>query len=245
MFYDRTLQRWVPEGPPALSDDGTSYAYIDGDNKSSRLHLVDLRTKGDRILAQGGPWRVVGLRPDAVYVERVESLPYSEAYGVMVVSRGLSKVPFDGGVPVELTSDTRHWIVAGGAAWGGGSTFDVAGGPNDIVRLDLDSKKLTTWFAPGKRSRLLAIVAGTPLVMAEAADDQLWRVTSPGAAIRIWTGTDAMAPDYPIAVDGSVVWFSSRSQTPAWAIFRYSGDRGLQQVAAFADRPISVAGPCA
>src|SRR5450759_5653510 len=76
MFYDRPLARWVPWGPPALSDDGSTYAYIDGDSNSSRAHLVDVRTKRDSVLAQGGPWRVVGLQPDAVYVMRIEYLPY-------------------------------------------------------------------------------------------------------------------------------------------------------------------------
>ena len=137
-----------------------TYAYIDGNQQSSRIHLVDLRTNHDKLLAEGGPWRIVGLRPDAVYVERLEYFD-TNAYGLLAVSRGL------------------------------------------------------------------------------------WCVPSPDAPVKVWTGTNAIGPDYPIAVDGGVVWFSSRTQTPAWAIYRYSADRGLDLVANFTDHPVTVAGPCA
>jgi hypothetical protein len=248
MFYDRPLKRWVPWAPPALSDDGSSYAYVDGDSNSSRVHLVDVRTDRDIVLAEGGPWRVVGLQPDAVYVMRIEYLPYSEAYGVMAVGRGLWRVPLKGGVPVQLTGDSRNWpFVGAGAAWGEGSTFDVGGGPNDVVRLDLRTLQLTTWFAPGKRSRVLAIDAsGVPLIMSEAAAYELWRVAAPDGAVKVWSAAPgATGPYSPAAVDGSVVWFSSTSLTPSWSIYRYSASRGLELVANFSDHPVSVAGPCA
>jgi hypothetical protein len=246
-FYDRQLARWVPWGPPALAGDGLSYAFVDGDNKSSRLHLVDLRTSGDVVLAQGGPWRVVGVQPDAVYVMLIEYLPESPAYGVIAAGRGLWKAPIKGGAPVRLTSDEREWVVEGGAAWGGGSTVNVAGGPNDIVRLDLRTNQLTTWFAPGKRSHLLAVDSGgAPLIMSEAADQELWRVPAPDGGVQIWAAPiDGPKPSYPVVVDGAVVWFSSANLAPTWSIFRYSWPRGLELVANFTDYPVSVAGPCA
>jgi hypothetical protein len=247
MFYDGPLKRWVPAGPPALASDGLTYAIVAGDTKLSRLYLVDLRTGGEVLLATGGPWQVVGIEPDAVYVMRIEYVE-SPAYGQLPISHGLWRVPRDGGPPVALTSDSTDWQILGsGAAWGGGSTLDVAGGPNDVVRLDLATRQLTTWFSPGMRSRVIAVDRSSAiLVMSEAADDELWRVTSPGRAVKVWSGTtDVLGPWYPAANDGDVVWFSSRSGTPAWAIFRYSPDRGLQQVASFTDHPVSVAGPCA
>jgi hypothetical protein len=248
MFYDRPLARWVPWGPSALSDDGSSYAYVDGDTTASRIHLVDVRTKRDTVVAEGGPWRLVGLQPDAVYVMRIEYLPESPAYGVLVAGRGLWKVPLKGGEPVELTSDGREWpFVAAGAAWGAGSTLDVAGGPNDIVHLDLRTMQVTTWFAAGKRSRLLAVDAtGSALIRTEAAEAELWRVPSPGGAVKVWSGpANGPWPDYPVAVDGGVVWFSSANPTPTWSIYRYSAASGLELVANFSDHPMTVAGPCA
>lgn len=247
MFYDRPLARWVPWGPPALSDDGSTYAYVDGDQGSSRVHLVEVKTERDTVVAQGGPWRLAGLLPDAAYLMRIEYLPYSEAYGVMAVSRGLWKVSLTGGAPVQLTTDSRNWTVGAGAAWGDSSTFDVAGGPNNVVRLDLNTKQSTIWFAPGMRSYVLAIDAGgAPLIMSEAADEELWRVPAPSGAVKAWSGpTNGPRPYGPVAVDGAVVWLSSANMTPSWSIFRYTATAGIELVANFSDHSVSVAGPCA
>jgi hypothetical protein len=246
LFYDRPLARWVPGGPPRLSDDGLLYAYVDGDQTSSRIHLVNLRTNADKVLAAGGPWRIVGIRPDAVYVDRIEYLPYSQAYGVLVADRGLWKVALDGGAPAQLTSDSRGWMVAGGAAWGGG-VLDVAGGPNDIVRLDLKTMNVATWFAPGMRSRVIAVDAnGVPLILSEAADEELWRVPAPNGAVKVWSGPgDGPRPEGSVAVDGRVVWMNGSALARNWIIYRYSAASGLEVVANFTDRLVSVAGPCA
>jgi hypothetical protein len=248
MFYDRPLKRWVPWGPQALSADGLKYAYVDGDSKSSRLHVVDLRSQLDVVVAEGGPWRVVGVQQDSVYVMRVEYLPESLAYGVMQVGRGLWKVPMNGGAPDQLTSDGRNWaLVSGGFVWGDGSTFDIAGGPNDIVRVDVQTKRLTTWFAPGKRSRLLAIDAGgVPLIMSESDTNELWRVPAQDRAVKVWSaGANEMGPYYPVAVDREAVWFSSQSMSREWGLYKYSAPKGVELVARFTDHPVTVAGPCA
>lgn len=248
MFYDRPLKRWLLWSPPAVSEDGLTYAYIDGDKTSSRLHLVDLKTNKDRVLAEGGPWRLVGLLPDAVYVMSIEYLPDSPAFGVMVKGRGLWKVPLEGGAAVQLTNDTRGWVyVSTGAAWASSGTLDVAGGPSDVFRLDLQTREVTTWFARGTRSRLLAVDAsGVPLIMNETDLNELWRVPSPSAGVKVWSAAPkAMGPYAPVAVDGSVVWFSSRSTAREWGIYRYSAEKGVESMASFTDRPVSVAGPCA
>src|SRR6202165_4468809 len=96
----------------------------------------------DKQLAEGGPWRFVGLAPDAVYLMRIEYVD-TAAYGLMAFGRGLWKLPLTGGVAEQLTSDSRSWTFGAGAAWGGGSTMDDGGGPDDIVRLDLKTKQST------------------------------------------------------------------------------------------------------
>jgi hypothetical protein len=248
MFYDRPLKRWVPWGPPALSADGSSYAYVDGDNASSKVHLVDVRTKTDVVLATGGPWRLVGLQPDAVYLMSIRYLPYSEAYGVLAVGQGLWKVPF-GGDPIQLTNnDGRNWsFIGGGAAWGDGSGYNIAGKPNDVVRFDLLTKELTTWFDHGTRAWVLGVdSAGAPLIWSDLSDDEIWRATAPGSAVRLWSGSmDGSRPYAPIAVDGGTVWFSSDSLRPSWQIYRYTVGHGMEVVATFTNHPVTVAGPCA
>lgn len=247
MYYNKQLGRWVPWGPPALSSDGASYAYVDGVQNSSRVHLVDIAKQRDTVLAEGGPWRLVGLASDAVYLMRIEFLPASPAYGVIAAGRGLWKLPVTGGVAEQLTTDGRNWTLGPAAAWGGGSTIDVAGGPNDIVHFDLITKQSTIWFAPGRRSRVLAIDSGgAPLIMSEADNEELWRVPAPNGAVKIWSGsTDVPRPDGQVAVDGGAVWFSSANTTRTWTIFRYTAAAGLEVMANFSDHPVSVAGPCA
>jgi hypothetical protein len=248
MFYDKPLKRWVPWGPPALSADGASYAYVDGDQTSSRIHIVDVRTNVDMVLASGGPWRLAGLQPDAAYVMGLKYLPYSEAYGVMAVGTGLWKVPLTGGDPKQLTNDSRNWpFVTAGAAWGDSSTYDVAGGPNDVVRLDLKTLQTTIWLDPGMRSYLLGFDAGgAPLIASSAAGEHLWHVRGPGEAVELWSGpANGVRPYAPLAADAGTTWFSSINQTLSWSIFRYTAATGMKVVANFTDHPVTVAGPCA
>ena len=248
MFYDRPLKRWVPWGPPALSADGATYAYVDGDNTSSRVHVVDVTTGADVVLATGGPWRLVGLQPDGVYVMSVKYLPYSEAYGVLAVGQGLWKVPLQG-APTQLTHDDgRNWsFIGGGAAWGDGSGYNIAGKPNDVVRFDLRTGELTTWFDHGTRAWVLGVdTGGAPLIFSDLSDEEIWRVPAAGAGTEIWSGASGGARPYgPVAFDGGTVWFSSDSLTPGWQIYRYTAAHGMELAAAFTDHPVTVAGPCA
>src|SRR5438093_1124073 len=80
-----------------------------------------------------------------------------------------------GAAPTQLTSDARGWQwFADGAVYGGQSTMDVAGGPNDVVRFDLRTMQVTTWFSHQVRSRLLAVDrTGAALIMGEAANEEL------------------------------------------------------------------------
>ena len=245
MYYDKPLARWVPWGPPALSSDGLTYAYVDGDQTRSRVHLVDVRTERDTQLAEGGPWRLVGLAPEGIYLMRIEYVD-TAAYGLMAFGHGLWQLPLTGGVADQLTSDTRSWTLGPGAAWGGGSTMDDAGGPNDIIRFDLKTKQSTVWFAPGKRSRVLGTDGlGIPLIMSEAADVELWMVPTPDTRVEIWSGpTNGPRPWAPVAFDGGTIWFSSANMARTWNIFRYTGT-GLEVMADFSDHPVTVAGPCA
>lgn len=246
LYYDRPLRRWVGGWRPLLSADGLRYAYIDGDTTVSKFHLVDLRSGSDQVVASGGPWLPVGLDPDWFYVMRVEYID-SPAYGQFPTSKGLWKLPLTGGAPVQLTSDSRDWVwVAQGGVFGAGSTYDVAGGPNDIVRLDVKSLQVTTWLDKHARSRFLAVGAdGAALVTTEAADFNVWSVTGPGRAVEVWSGSYDIFPNAPVAVDGSDVWLSSAALTSTWAIYHFSPGTGLKQAALFTDRPVTVAGPCA
>jgi hypothetical protein len=237
----------VPEGPPALSSDGLRYAYVDGDRTTSKVHLVDLKSGTDRVVSTGGPWQLAALAPDFVYATQVEYVD-SAAYGTLAVGKGLWRVALDGTSYAQLTSDARAWSwFADDAVYGGGSTADVAGGPNDIVRYEVPTYRVTTWFSHKVRSRLLAVDGtGAALILTEADHEELWRARSWNDATKVWSGpADAFVPTGPVAVDGSDVWLSSSSLPRSWAIFHFSPGSGLKEVARFTDRPVTVAGPCA
>jgi hypothetical protein len=86
---------------------------------------------------------------------------------------------------------------------------------------------------------------GTPLILSEAADEELWIIPTPDSRFEVWSGpTDGPRPAAPIA-DGSAVWFSSANTARSWTIFRYTAAGGLAVIANFTDHPVTVAGPCA
>lgn len=247
-FYDPALKRWVAVGPPALSADGLSYAFFDGGTKPGNLELADVKNGTFRLLATGGPWQVVGVGSDAVYVMQMEYVQ-SAAFGQLGVSHGLWKVALSGGPPTRLSSDTLNWQwVVDSTVYGAGSTLDVAGGPSPVVRFDGGTGQMKgMWFdSPGTSTHILAVDSGgNGLVLTEGADEEMWRIAANGEPVRVWSGAaNGMHPWGPVAVDGSTVWLSSSSSTRAWAIYRYSPATGLRQVALF-DHPVTVAGRCA
>ncbi len=246
-FYVAAIGRWVPVGPPALSADGARYEYVEGDIKQSQAFVVEVRAGTQSVVASGGPWHGVGVNADAFYATRVEYI-VSEAYGSLPIGKGLWRFPLDGGSPAQLTMDSRQWTwVDDRAAYADQTTGDVAGGPNSILRLDLKTRQLTTWFDHHMRSRLLAVDAtGAGLVLAEGAVEELWRLPASGEPVKVWTGQSSeLRPERPVAVDGTDVWFSSSSETGGSGIYHYTLHNGLERVARFDDRRVTVAGTCA
>lgn len=246
MYYDTTLKRWVPQGPPALSPDGRLYAYVDGSRTESWVHLRDLGAGTETILAAGGPWQLVGLNSSSAFAMRIEYVD-TTAYGTIAVSHGVWQLPLDGTRPMQITSDSLSWLwVDDRAIYAAGSTADVAGHVAPVVRYDLATGKVSQWFdSPGRVITLTVDANGYGLVTTESNDEELWRLPPQGDAVKVWSGPlNAIRPGGPVVVEGSGAWFNSSSPTPAWAIYHYSPTRGLEQVALFTDRPVTVAGAC-
>jgi hypothetical protein len=53
MTYDPVLRRWLPVRPTAVSPDQRSYAYVRSLGQSFELHVVDGRTRADRVVWAG------------------------------------------------------------------------------------------------------------------------------------------------------------------------------------------------
>ena len=248
MYYDAPRKRWVPWGPPVLSPDGSHYVSVEGDHKTSRVFLTDVRSGTRLVLSAGGPWQVVGMNSNAAFAMRVEYVD-TTAYGTIAVSQGLWRMPLDGTAPTQLTRDDLRWQwVDERAVYGAGSTADVSGYVAPLVAYEFSTGKVTVRFdSPGRTTVLGTDATGGIFVMTEAQDEELWRVpATPGYAVKLWSGSlDAVRPWGPAAVDGPEVWLSSASPVPQWVIYRYTSQSGLRQVAVFTDRPVTVAGGCA
>jgi len=243
LYYDKPLGRWVQSLPPFIAPDGLHYGYED----SRQVHLVDARTGSDRVIASLD-WEAsaVGIGQDAFFVRR-------EGPTANFAAMGLWEVPFDGRPPVQLTNDSRRWMwVSGGAVYGEASVANESK-PNDIVRLDLSTRRLTVWFDEKASTRVLGVDEhGDGFVTTWAYNRSgldfasVWRVSASGAAIQLWSGYENdLHPFDPLAFDSSGAWLSSTvDDTPASAIFHWSPAAGLVEVAKFADHWIHVAGPC-
>lgn len=245
--YDAVLKRWVPVGQQAITPDGLRYVYADHNGAASIFHLVELRTGEDRAIGQSGQWVGAGLNNIAIYAMRVEFTD-SVAYGRIEVSKGLWSIPLDGGPSTQLTSDSIRWQWADKQfLYGAGSTADVAGVVSPILRLDLKTTLVAPWFdSPGRVVALAVDAAGTGFAVTDAGDEELWRIPAEGEPAKVWSGPiDVIRPGGPVAVDGEEIWFRSSSLRPEWAIFHFSPRQGLQKVADFTDRPVTVAGACA
>lgn len=246
LSFDHALHRWVPATEQSLTPDGLRYIYAEHAGTLSTFHVVDLSTGNDRAFGPTGQWVAAGLDNTALYAMRVD-LVESPAYGTVEISKGLWSIPLDGSVPTQLTSDSRRWAwVSAGGVYGDSPTGNIAGAPNDIARLDSATGQVSVWFDQHARSTIIAVDdQGAAFVLTESADEELWRVTGPNVASKIWSGpTSAVRPDGDVAAAGSDVWFSGSSLSPLWAVFHYSTALGLEQVATFTDRPVTVAGTC-
>jgi hypothetical protein len=87
-YYSAALKRWLPAIPPAISPDGTSYAYVTQSGSSSQLHVVDVPTRTDRVL-----W---------TYAAGIGVEAWDES-GILVAT-----VPFAGGVGILWRIDVAN-----------------------------------------------------------------------------------------------------------------------------------------
>lgn len=256
--YDAALGRWIEADWGGMSPDGLSYAFTDGDANQSRVHITDLRTGADRVVTTGGPWAVVGLQPDGVYLRRIVYGADTAAFGRLSTSAGLWFQALSGGTPKQLTSDSRGWqFVHAGFAWGTelnkADPHPVGGdggySPNQVVRLNLVDRSLEQWlYRPGMGVTIVGLDrTGAPFVSANGAQVELWRLDRVNVAEPVWRGIwGDLAPAGPMISDGDSVWLSSFIPAPPYypAIYRWTGSSGIHLVAQFSDRQVMVAGPC-
>jgi hypothetical protein len=277
--YDRAAGRFLPAPPEAISPDGLSFAYAEYDLPPSpqagmagqkspheagalattgRVHLVDARTGGDRILFEGAPtYRVVGYTPDGIYLTSV-LLTMDGA-----LSTGLYRMSTSGGRPAAVAGGDRAldrggWTVTNGAAWGVDySTGGGLPGGNQLVRLDLKTGTVQVWMTRPEGTSLALMGfegSGAALVLAYAGGysssgspaptpaTEVWSVGTAGAAGRLVyrsADTGAAFPSGPAFPDAQGAWFGG----PQSAVWLENGDT-LSKVDVPVNAVIGVSGSC-
>jgi hypothetical protein len=206
MTYDRTVNRWLPVPPGAVSADGLSFAFANYDlpvamgghmipmsgilTTTGRVYVVDARTGAGRIIFSGSPtYSVAGFTADGVYLSQVELTQDGQ------FNSGLFLLNPAGGTPVAVPGGARSvdragWRVEGGSAWG--SDFATGGGitgGNRLLSLDLKTGHIAEWktWPDGVTAYVVGFVfPGLPLVAAYQAS-----VTVPGPSpamqgVQLW-----------------------------------------------------------
>jgi hypothetical protein len=144
--YSQVLGHWLPVRRQAVSPDGTQYAYVQYTLSAQVIHVVDGRTKADRVLVDSKDLDWPNWQTDGIYVDH--HLIGSD------FGRGLARVDVTTGsvteIPVPpLTGGHSDWTVAGGVAWATDWTPGLPaqfGLNNRLQRYDLTTGHLATWF---------------------------------------------------------------------------------------------------
>ena len=195
--YDAAVGKWVPTSRQAVAPDGLSYAYIEyvAPGGDQRVHVVDVPSGRDKTLVSGSDLDDPVFTTNGIYL--VHHLIGTDA------SNGLVRVdPVSGAqqsIPVPALNWGVGWRVDSGAAWA--TDFDPRSDPNAgagwkmgqdrLLRFDLETKALTTWYdEPGRPLGLLAFdPAGSPVVVHVANQwaSAVGVIEAAGAERTVWT----------------------------------------------------------
>ena len=258
-FYDRAFARWLPVFREAVSDDGMRYAYTTGNAflaTNGSLHVVDLSSGTDRTISNGPIYKVLDFANEGIYVTM--QAPEGRSHGLWLQNPA-------GGSARLISSTVIDPRVSGGAAWG--EDFDTAdpspapggleGPMNRLVRLNLQTGVTTPWYSWFGADIYLNGVDynGTPFIGVGRSSptdpnvtsnrEELWRVTSSGAAQRLFAGfANEQWPLWLAAIDSHGVWFDGGSyQTSPKTVWLYTGGT-IQVVATMNLNDATVAGGC-
>jgi hypothetical protein len=147
--YVASVQRWLPVPATLLAPDGRRYAYNDasGNPEVDRVHVVDLASGADRVIAQGDAktgYEALDFEGDGLYAGRPAQGPGTPA--------GLWRLDPQAGT-VTLVDGTRRWQwISRGYAYAiiPNPTDPVAvqGGPvaDTMLRLDLGTRQIEQWL---------------------------------------------------------------------------------------------------
>jgi hypothetical protein len=257
-FFDRAQRRWVPAASSQSTPDGASYAYVTSDASRPtkvEVHIVDVRSATEKLFQVAIPRYVIGFEVfdfSAAGIYLVGSQVDRRPAGVWLMN------PTTGAIR-QLVQVTDLMAVRGGYGWIGrvdprdpAPPKPVKGSQpfNSIVRVDLATSVLTTWFyRPGAEVELMGFDGkGGPVVRlfehsGPSDRSETWLVPAQSKqGTLIYAGALSLGP---LQGDGDRLWFGGSTGFGGTAgIYLYTQARGLQKVFAFTDgKPDHVVSP--
>lgn len=228
--YDSSTRKWVRASRPAVSPDGSRYAYWTADPAHGEIHVVDVATGADHVAYSGAvPYILVGYESDAIYLAHI----INARQGAF---ERLYRLDPSGGTPQLVPGSDRHmyqwgWVlIADGAAWG----IDNRPSGNDyvysVLRLDLATSTVTEWTEGPVGTMLWPQgVDGAHRLYAAGYSGPLWRIDKSGQVVtlasptQVFFGNSIGGPNSFVA-DSNGVWFSGQG-----AVWFYSETQAPKQ----------------
>lgn len=272
MSYDAPFARWLPVPMASVSPDGLRYAYVDtiqsaaGGLAVSRVHIVDVKTGTDRLFVFPGPdlarytqWfaGVVAFKTEGVYLSL-----FGSNQGSGPDAGKLWLLDPDRGTIRKVSDVVGSWLVAGAYAW----TFVSAPGgstnPNTLVRIDVSTGQLTTWWvdadyepvsSPGAVTGLSVLGVdrtGSPIVEGSGETGggtsytrvvDIWVISTPSQPVRLDLSAANIGSGNPLGWEGATTdsfgtWILLNDR-----LFLYGTGGTFRKVA---EGPYSPAGTC-
>jgi hypothetical protein len=248
--YVPLAHRWVQVARSLVAPDGSYYVYTEtsGNPEVDRLHVVDLATSADHVIAQGGidtGYNPFDIEADGIYAGRAPNGP--------ATLPGVWRLDPRTGAATQLDATQRWQWISGGYAFAtvpnSTDPFVVQGGPlpDTLLRLDLRTGAVQEWFR--KRGVFPNVIGfdwnGRPLVVVGQTLGDLVVVTGASSVQPIPGGT----PDITFSqVTSSVVAFSDGFWfTADQGLFSYSGKVGFEKLwsnPSSSGLYVAIAGPC-
>jgi hypothetical protein len=209
LTYDRAYSKWLPIPRALVSPDGKRYAYTYFG--SSGVYVVDVTTGAQIELGEGQKWQPIDTEAEGVYAEVINASGQQAS--------GLWLLPFSGS-PREITTDGYWSVVGAGAAYGTSSSAVPQGAANTIVRVDLKTGAIQSWFTVqnGQSQVIGTDNAGNPIIQDfvffpnafPSNNSQIWIV--PGLAKGYVIENNPPFNSGPVA-DSHGIWFPGGNQT--------------------------------
>jgi hypothetical protein len=183
--YDRAVGGWVPVRASAIAPDGSGYTYVRPGSATFELHVVDARTKADRIIwtGPGGVGFPVEWQSDGIHVTTTPE-GGGRTQGWLVSPSG-GEPRADAVLPI-----TAEFARTNVGTFFTRLSFEETFKGQSIVRDKTAGVELVG--SEGQTTPIHALTTDFDPTTFVADGDRLWAVNADGGAIWLWTEKDGL-----------------------------------------------------